>query len=70
MIVKDGDGILHVAGDEVKTLILGLCCLEYFWEDHPDVVKALAKQKGDPDLARFAANAGTLRRAMMAKGGG
>lgn len=59
------DGALHLRGDAVQTIVLALCCLEFFWEDHPEVVTALAKQKGEPDLVRFAKDAKPLRLALQ-----
>jgi hypothetical protein len=66
MITHEKEAV-HVQGDAVKTIILALCCLEYFWNDHPDVLKELAKAKGDPGLVRYAQAAKSLRLAITKK---
>lgn len=42
---KQNDGSLALEGDHVETIILGLCCLEVLWKEHPGVVLAIAQEE-------------------------
>lgn len=64
------DGTVHLEADHVNTVVLGLCCLEMLWTNHPDVVRSIAKTMGDPALAAHGPRARELLRILLKKGRG